>query len=103
MKIKEKIIGSVESGSLCRSGGNLLFATGNDVIITGGENGEHIIFHSFNHKVTSMAAAINEQLVAVGTENGFAIFRVTKSQQSCLAISRYMSHIYMSHYMSHSR
>ena len=88
MKIKSKIIGSVESGTLCRSGGNLLFASGNDVIITGGENGDHILFHEFTSKITSMAAALTEHVVAIGTECGFSIFRVTRSQQSCLAISR---------------
>ena len=51
MKILSKIIGSVQPETLCRSGGNLLFACGGDVIITGGADNEQILFHSFSARV----------------------------------------------------
>ena len=42
MKITSKVIGSVNPETLCRSDGHLLFACGNEVVITGGENGQQL-------------------------------------------------------------
>ena len=50
MKIASKVIGSVNPSTLCRSDGQLLFACGNDVIITGGENGQQLVFKFFRVK-----------------------------------------------------
>ena len=57
MKITSKVIGSVNPDTLCRSDGHLLFACGNEVVITGGENGQQLgtVLHnliSFYAKIT---------------------------------------------------
>ena len=51
MKIASKVIGSVNPSTLCRSDGQLLFACGNDVIITGGENGQQLVFKFLGIKI----------------------------------------------------
>ena len=53
MKIASKVIGSVNPSTLCRSDGQLLFACGNDVIITGGENGQQLVFKFLGSEYSS--------------------------------------------------
>ena len=63
MKLVSKVIGSVNPATLCRSDGHLLFACGEDVIITGGENGQQIVFGKTKGRVNSLAASISEARV----------------------------------------
>eukprot|EP00463_Aulacantha_scolymantha_P004046 TRINITY_DN4_c7_g1_i1.p1 TRINITY_DN4_c7_g1~~TRINITY_DN4_c7_g1_i1.p1 ORF type:complete len:73 (+),score=4.78 TRINITY_DN4_c7_g1_i1:75-293(+) len=44
MKLSSKVVGCVKETAFVRSDGNLLFASGNEIIITGGENGDQLLF-----------------------------------------------------------
>ena len=92
MKLSSKVVGCVKETSFVRSDGNLLFASGNEIIITGGENGDQLLFQKIpDGNISSMSASVSEPLLAVGSETGIKIFRVIRSQLSCLSISRIMN------------
>ena len=92
MKLSSKVVGCVKETAFVRSDGNLLFASGNEIIITGGENGDQLLFQKIpDGNISSMSASVSEPLLAVGSETGIKIFRVIRSQLSCLSISRIMN------------
>ena len=92
MKLSSKVVGCVRETAFVRSDGNLLFASGNEIIITGGENGDQLLFQKIpDGNISSMSASVSEPLLAVGSETGIKIFRVIRSQLSCLSISRIMN------------